>query len=64
MAKVGLPTNNEHNSTEIDDLVTKHCSVIEKVKPHRARILFLEIDKTCPKWFVQSSFFCFILTYG
>ena len=35
----------------------KQCSVIEKVKPHRARILFLEKLKTCSKWFAQSIFF-------
>ena len=39
----------------------EQCSVIEKVKPHRARILFLEIGKTCPKWFVQSILFYYQL---
>ena len=34
----------------------KQCSVIEKVKPDRARILFFEKIKTCPKWMVQTIF--------
>ena len=34
----------------------KQCSVIEKVKPHRARILFQKYLRTCPKWFAQSIF--------
>ena len=34
----------------------KQCSVIEKVKPHRARILFQKKLRTCPKWFAQSIF--------
>ena len=35
----------------------KQCSVIKKVKPHRARILFWKQLKSCPKWFAQSKFF-------
>ena len=35
----------------------KQCSVIEKVKPHRARILFRKWVKTCPKWFALTNFF-------
>ena len=40
------------------------CSVIEKVKPHRARIPFRKMVKTCPKWFALPHFFYFILNYG
>ena len=35
----------------------KQSSVIEKVKPHRARILFIKSVKTCPKWFALPNFF-------
>ena len=35
----------------------KQNSVIEKVKPHRARILFWKSVKTCPRWFAVSHFF-------
>ena len=35
----------------------KQSSVIEKVKPHRARILFRKSVKTCPKWFALTNFF-------
>ena len=42
----------------------KQSSVIEKVKPHRARILFRKSVKTCPKWFALTNFFCFIPNYG
>ena len=35
----------------------KQCSVIEKVKPHRARILFRKLVKTCPKWSALPNFF-------
>ena len=42
----------------------KQGSVIEKVKPHRARILFRKSVKTCPKWFALTNFFCFIRNYG
>ena len=35
----------------------KQSSVIEKVKPHRARILFWKLVKTCPKWFAVPDFF-------
>ena len=35
----------------------KQCSVIEKVKPHRARITFRKLVKTCPKWFAPPYFF-------
>ena len=34
----------------------KQSSVIEKVKPHRARILFWKLVKTCPKWFAVPDF--------
>ena len=37
----------------------KQSSVIEKVKPHRARILFRKSVKTCPKWFTVPNFFYF-----
>ena len=52
-----MPTKNEPIRTKIDDLVTKKSSVIEKVKPHRARILFWKSVKTCPKWFAAPDFF-------
>ena len=55
-----MPTKNELNRTKIDDLVTKTKfgeKVIEKVKPHRARILFWKLVKTCPKWFAVPDFF-------
>ena len=42
----------------------KQCSVIEKVKPHRARITFRKLVKTCPKWFALPHFFYFIINYG
>ena len=42
----------------------KQSSVIEKVKPHRARILFWKSVKTCPKWFAVQDFFYFIPNYG
>ena len=42
----------------------KQSSVIEKVKPHRARILFWKLVKTCQKWFAVPDFFYFILNYG
>ena len=35
----------------------KQSSVIKKVKPHRARILFRKSVKTCPKWFALPNFF-------
>ena len=35
----------------------KQSSVFEKVKPHRARILFWKSVKTCPKWFGLPNFF-------
>ena len=35
----------------------KQSSVIEKVKPQRARILFRKLVKTCPKWFALPNFF-------
>ena len=35
----------------------KQSSVIEKVKPHRARILFWKLVKTCTKWFAVPDFF-------
>ena len=35
----------------------KQSSVIEKVKPHRARILFWKLVKTCPKWIAVPDFF-------
>ena len=35
----------------------KQSSVIEKVKPHRARILFWKLVKICPKWFAVPDFF-------
>ena len=35
----------------------KQSSVIGKVKPHRARILFRKWVKTCPKWFALPIFF-------
>ena len=35
----------------------KQDSEIEKVKPHRARILFWKLVKTCPKWFAVPDFF-------
>ena len=35
----------------------KQSSVFEKVKPHRARILFWKLEKTCPKWFALPNFF-------
>ena len=35
----------------------KQYSVIEKVKPHRARILFWKSVKTCLKWFALLNFF-------
>ena len=35
----------------------KQSSVIEKVKPHRARILFWKLVKTCQKWFAVPDFF-------
>ena len=38
----------------------KQSSVIEKVKPHRARILFRKSVKTCPKWFALPN--CFVLS--
>ena len=31
--------------------------MIEKVKPHRARILFWKSVKTCQKWFAVPDFF-------
>ena len=37
----------------------KQSSVIEKVKPHRARILFWKLVKTCSKWFAVPNFFLF-----
>ena len=40
----------------------KQGSVIEKVQPDRARIIFLKKDKTCPKWFLQSIFFILFTT--
>ena len=42
----------------------KQSSVIEKVKPHRARILFWKLVKTCQKWFAVPDFFYFIPNYG
>ena len=40
-------------------LSPKQNSVIEKVKPHQARLLFWKLVKTWPKWFAVSSFlFC------
>ena len=42
----------------------KQSSVIEKVKPHRARILFLKIDKNMSKTVRCANFFCFIPNYG
>ena len=38
----------------------KQCSVIEKVKPHRARILFLERGKNLSKMVRSVQFFYFI----
>ena len=35
----------------------KQSSVIEKVKPHRARILFLKIGKNVSKMFALPNFF-------
>ena len=35
----------------------KQSSVIEKIKPHRARILFRKSVKTCPKWFALPNSF-------
>ena len=32
-------------------------SVFEKIKPHRARILFWKLVKMCPKWFALHNFF-------
>ena len=52
-----MSTKNEPIQTEIDDLVAKKSSVIEKVKPHRARILFRKLVETCPKWFAVPDFF-------
>ena len=42
----------------------KQSSVIEKVKPHRARILFWKSVKTCPKWFAVPDFFVLAPNYG
>ena len=42
----------------------KQSSVFEKVKPHRAQILFWKSVKTCPKWFALPNFFYFIRNYG
>ena len=39
-------------------------SVFEKVKPHRARILFWKLVKTCPKWLACPIFFYCIPNYG
>ena len=36
---------------------SKQGSVIGKVKPHRARILFRKSVKTCPKWLALPNFF-------
>ena len=52
-----MPTKNEPIRTKIDDLVAKTNSVIEKVKPHRARILFWKLVKTCRKGFAVPDFF-------
>ena len=54
-----MPTKNEPFRTKIDDLVPKQSSVIEKVKPHRARILFW---KFLSKMVRCARFFCF--SYG
>ena len=35
---------------------SKQGSVIEKVKPHRARTLFRKLVKKCPKWFALPNF--------
>ena len=35
----------------------KQGSVFEKVKPHRARIIFWKSVKTCPKWLAPPNFF-------
>ena len=37
----------------------RQSSVIEKVKPHPAPILFWKSVKTCPKWFAPPNFFLF-----
>ena len=42
----------------------KQSSVIEKVKPHRARILFLEIGENLSKMVRCARFFCFSPNYG
>ena len=42
----------------------KQSSVIEKVKPHRARILFWKSVKTCPKRIAPANCFYFIPNYG
>ena len=42
----------------------KQSSLIEKVKTHRARILFWKSVKTWPKWFAEPKFFYFVLDFG
>ena len=42
----------------------KQISVFEKVKPHRAQILFWKSVKTCPKWFALPNFFHLIPKCG
>ena len=42
----------------------KQSSMFEKVKPHRARILFWKLVKTCPKWFAVPNFFDIIPNYS
>ena len=42
----------------------KQSSVFEKIKPHRAQIIFGKLVKTCPKWLAPPNFFYFILNSG
>ena len=59
-----LPKKMSQNGLKLTIWWLKQCSVIEKVKPHRARIPFRKMVKTCPKWFALPHFFYFILNYG
>ena len=52
-----MPTKMSQFGLKLTIWWPKQSSVIEKVKPHRARILFWKLVKTCPKWFAVPDFF-------
>ena len=57
MAQVELAHKKSQIGLKLTIWWLKQCSVIEKVQPHRARILFWKSVNTCPKWLTPPNVF-------